>query len=159
MDLYIKQKVFSFGDKFFIYDEAGNEVYSVKGEIFSLGKKLHLYDRNENELAFITQKLLTLLPKYYISSNDQQIAEVVKEFTLFRPKYTVNGLGWTVEGNFFEHSYVVSDGNRDVVTVEKQWLSWGDSYHVSIADGVDPVAAISVVLVIDACIEASQNNN
>ena len=82
-----------------------------------------------------------------------------KILSLFRPKYTVNGLGWTVEGNFFEHSYVVSDGNRDVVTVEKQWLSWGDSYHVSIANGVDPVAAISVVLVIDACIEASQNNN
>ena len=56
MKLYIKQKVFSWKDKFFVKDEFGNDRYYVEGELFSLGKKLHIYDMNGNELAFIHQK-------------------------------------------------------------------------------------------------------
>lgn len=42
MKLYIKQKVFSCGDKFTVKDEAGHDRYYVEGEIFTCGKKLHL---------------------------------------------------------------------------------------------------------------------
>ena len=49
MKLYIQQKVFSFKDKFNIWDEAGNPKYYAEGEIFSLGKKLHVYDAAGNE--------------------------------------------------------------------------------------------------------------
>ena len=44
MNLYIKQRFFSWGDKFAIYDANGNEKYYVEGEIFTWGKKLHVYD-------------------------------------------------------------------------------------------------------------------
>ena len=44
MKLYLKQKVFSWGDSFTVYDENGNDKYYVEGEIFSFGKKLHIYD-------------------------------------------------------------------------------------------------------------------
>ena len=44
MKLYIKQKVFSWGAKFNITDENGEERYSVAGEVFTLAKKLHIYD-------------------------------------------------------------------------------------------------------------------
>ena len=52
MNLYIKQKVFSWNDRFFVYDENGNEKYYVEGEVFTFGKKLHLYDTNRNQLLF-----------------------------------------------------------------------------------------------------------
>ena len=42
MNLYIKQHIFTWGDKFSVYDEAGNVKYNVEGEIFTWGKKLHL---------------------------------------------------------------------------------------------------------------------
>ena len=51
MKLYIKQKVFSWGDKFRIYDE--NDKYYVESEVFTFGKKLHLYSQSGSELAFI----------------------------------------------------------------------------------------------------------
>ena len=35
MKLYIKQKVFSWGDKFTVKDEAGRDRYYVEGEIFT----------------------------------------------------------------------------------------------------------------------------
>ena len=44
MDLYIKQKVFSWKDKFSVYDRNGEQRYYVEGEVFTVGKKLHLYD-------------------------------------------------------------------------------------------------------------------
>lgn len=44
MKLYIKQKVFSWGDKFTVKDVNGEDRYFVEGEIFSWGKKLHVYD-------------------------------------------------------------------------------------------------------------------
>lgn len=42
--LYIKQKVFSFGDKYNIYNESGQPVFSVQGEVFTFGAKIHIYD-------------------------------------------------------------------------------------------------------------------
>ena len=38
MKLYIKQKVFSWGDKFRIYDE--NDKYYVESEVFTFGKMM-----------------------------------------------------------------------------------------------------------------------
>jgi hypothetical protein len=68
MKLYIKQKVFTFGDKFSVYDENGDERYYVEGEVFTFGKKLHLYSLGGRELAYIEKKLLTFLPIVTLSS-------------------------------------------------------------------------------------------
>lgn len=150
MKLYIKQKVFSWGDKFDIMNEAGEPVYSCNGEVLSLGKKLHLTDLAGNELAYIHQKLLSLLPKFYISRNGTDIATVKREFTLLKPSYKIEGFGWQVKGDFLEHSYTILDGDRTLATVEKKWITWGDTYEITIDDSVDVIDALSVVLVVDA---------
>ena len=77
MKLYIKQKVFSFKDKFNIYDERGEIKYTAEGEIFTLGKKLHITDTNGQEVIFIRQRLLTFLPKYEISLPGGETVEIV----------------------------------------------------------------------------------
>ena len=66
MKFYIKQKVFSWADKFTIYDESGNEAYWVEGEVFSIGKKLDLFDMANNHKAHIHQKVLSFLPRYLL---------------------------------------------------------------------------------------------
>lgn len=50
MNFYIKQKLFSWGDKFSIYDENGEEVFFVEGKPISFGKKLWIYDKGGREL-------------------------------------------------------------------------------------------------------------
>ena len=79
--LYIKEHVFTLGDKFTVKDEYGNDKYFVEGEVFTLGKKLHIYDTNRNEVAFIEQQLLTFLPRYNVFCNGEQVAEIKKEFS------------------------------------------------------------------------------
>ncbi len=159
MKFYMKQRIFSWGDKFSIYDPMGNECYHVEGEVFSFGKKLHLYDTAQRELAFIQQRLLSFLPKYEIQKNGAQIAEVVKEFTFFRQEYSVNGLGWKVHGDFFSHDYEITTNGRRIAQVSKEWFTLGDAYEIDIADDTDEIAALAVVLVIDACIEAAKDND
>ena len=158
MDLYIKQKVFSWKDKFSVYDRNGEQRYYVEGEVFTVGKKLHLYDNFGNELAFVHQKVLSFLPKYFISINGQDVAEVVKNISFLSQKYEVRGFGWTVVGDFFAHEYEIYAGNAVIACVSKEWFTFGDAYHIAIADGIDERAVLSVILVIDACL-ANQNNS
>ena len=158
MKLYIKQKVFSWGDKFRVYDENENDRYYVEGEVFTFGKKLHLCEPGGMELAYIHQKVWSFRPRYFISRSGFDAAEVVKEFTFFRDKYTVDGLGWTVEGNFWAHEYEISDGLGTVAAISKRWFTWGDTYEIDIKDPADEIMALCVVLIIDA-VQAQQNSN
>ncbi len=154
LKLYLKQKVFSWADRFWVYDENGEEKYSVCGKAFSFGKKLTVYDANGSEQAFISEKFLSFLPKYYIYRNGEQIAEVVKEFTFFKPEYSVHGPDWKIKGNFWLHDYEITGENGTVAVISKEWFTWGDAYGIDIADGEDEITVLSATLVIDACIEA-----
>ncbi len=150
MKLYIKQKVFSFNDKFTVKDEYGEDRYFIEGEVFTLGKKLHVYDVNQVERIFIQQKVWSFLPKFFVFVNDEQVAEIVKEVTFLKPRYAVLGLNWEVNGNFLAHEYEILSQGRVVVSIKKEWLAWGDSYVLDIIDAKDELNALAVVLAIDA---------
>ena len=66
MRLLIKERVFSFGDTYDIYDEYQNVKYCVKEELLSLGHQLKVFDANGKEIAQIKQKLLSFLPQFEI---------------------------------------------------------------------------------------------
>ena len=155
MKLYMKQKIFSWVDRFTVKDENGQDKYHVEGEFFSFGKKLHIYDMAGNERAFIQQKVFSLLPRFYVYVNGQQIAEIVKEFTFLSQRYRLEGMGWSINGDFWAHDYEIVQNNRPIVTIHKQWMTWGDCYELDIADERDEIAALSVVLAIDCVLAAS----
>ena len=159
MKLYMKQKVFSWADTFAVKDQMGEDKYFIKGEVFSWGKKLHVYDRSGREVAFVRQKLWTFLPRYMVSVNGTDVAEIVKEFTFLRPKYSIIGPGWEVDGSFWEHDYEVTENGRPIVSIRKEWMTWGDTYELDIADTGNEVMALAVVLAIDCVLDAQQNAN
>ena len=152
MKLYIRQKVFSWRDKFAVKDEAQNDRWFAQGEIFTLGRKLHVYDSGGAEVAYIRQKLLSFLPRYYIEIGGKEY-EFVREFKLFRPKYTIRNLSWVVNGNFWEHEYAVTSMSGDIMRISKAWLSWGDFYELDIVNPQDELLCLCVSLAID-CITA-----
>ena len=154
MKLYIKEKVFSWGDKFTVKDQYGEDRYSVEGEVFSWGKKLHVYDRLGREVVFIKQELWSLLPKYHVYCDGQLAAEIKKEFTFLFPRYTIGGLGWEIEGSFLEHNYEITKNGCGIVSIRKEWMTWGDSYELDIADPADEILALAVVITIDCVTES-----
>ncbi len=159
MKFYIKQKVFSFKDKFNVFDAAGEVIYTAEGEIFSLGKKLHIRDINGEEIIFIRQKLASFLPKYEISVGNGEFFEVKKNFTLLRHEYSVPEYGITVKGDFFAHDYKVFQNGKEIAQMTKAWASWGDSYSIEIFDDEYALVALSIILVIDCCMESANNGN
>lgn len=158
MKLYIKQKIFSWNDKFSVFDVNGEERYFVEGEFFSWGKKLHVYDSAQREAAFIRQEVLTFLPKFIVSVDGQEIAEIVKEFTFFKPKYRIDGLGWAIDGDFWDHDYEITKNGSTIVSISKEWFTWGDCYELDIESPEDEITALAVVLAIDCVLEAQRNN-
>ena len=154
--LYIKQKVFSWKDRFSVFNEWGEDVYRVEGELISLGKKLHVCDMADREVAFIHQKVLSFLPRYFISRNGEDVAEVVKKLTFLKAKYEIPAFGWTVQGNFTAHEYTISSEAGVVAAISKKWFSWGNTYEIDSAPGFDPLNVLCVVLIIDAVL-ASQD--
>ena len=155
--LYLKQKVFSWKDRFSVFNELGEDVYRVEGEFFTLGKKLHIYDLYDNEAAFIHQKVWSFLPKYFIARNGNDIAEVIKRFTFLKARYEVPAFGWTVQGNFTAHEYEITDGaGQTAAIVSKKWFTWGDTYELDAAPGVDPLNVLCVALIIDAVLASQE---
>ena len=157
MKLLIEERIFSWNDRFTVRNEAGEDRYYVEGELFSWGKKLHVCTPGGQEVAYIEQKLFTFKPRYQVFAHGELIGEVVREFTFFRPRYTVEGAGWDVEGEFWAHDYTVYRHGEPIVSIQKEWFTWGDCYVLDIHDPTDEIQALALVLAIDCAME--QDNN
>lgn len=151
MQLQIKQRVFSWTDTYDVYDEFGNAHYFVKAEFFTLGHHIHVYRKDTGEeVGAIHQRLLTFLPKFDIELGGQIVGTVSREMTFFRPKYHVDFRNWSVEGDMLEWNYRVMQGSMEVMTIEKEWLTWGDTYVLRYSNPAFEVPGLMVVLAIDA---------
>ena len=158
MKLLIEERIFSWNDRFTVWDEAGNDRYYVEGELFSWGKKLHVCDLSGREVAYIEQQIFRFRPRYSVYAHGELIGEVVKEFSFFRPRYTVEGADWDVEGDFWAHDYTVSRRGQVVVDIQKEWFTWGDCYTLNILDPRDELQALALVLAIDCAVEQANNS-
>lgn len=155
MKLLFKQRFFSWFDSYDIYDEQQRTVFSVKGKL-SWVHLLEIYDANDNHIATLKERVLTFLPKFEIYIGDNYIGEIVKEFTLFKPSFSLNCNGWYVEGSFFEWNYKILSSRGTIATIEKQLFNFTDTYIIDVNNKDDSLLALMVVLAIDA-VKCSQD--
>jgi uncharacterized protein YxjI len=154
MNLYIKQKVFTWRDKFYVYNENGEGIFKVEGELFSWGAKLHLYDAYDRELYFIKQKLMVFLPEYEIYQGENLIARVKKEFSFFKPRLNVTSHRgkYVIQGNFLGMDFQILYNNQLLGAIKKEWFTWGDTYCLYIANNEDAAFFTALVIAIDNCL-------
>ena len=159
MNLYIKQKVFSIGDKYNVYDEFSQLVFEVKGEVFSFGAKLHIFDSRGYEIMAIHRELLTWLPKYTIYENGVARASVQRKLSLMSKFEIADTRGvYYIDGDCIgmDFSITTPDGNL-LGTIQKEWLSWGDTYKLSVADPSQAALFCALVIAIDECIHNNRD--
>ena len=150
MKLLFKQRIFSWLDSYDIFDEAGNTVFTVKGKI-SWGHLLRIYDANGNELGCIKEKIFSWLPKFEMYVGDCYMGCICKEFTWFKPKFSIDYNGWQVEGDWFEWNYRIIDGSsQPIAVVSKELWKWADTYVIDMVNNQNPVNVLMLVLAIDA---------
>ncbi len=153
MRYVMSQKFFSLADSFSIKDETEKDVYVVKGKVFSFGDKLSFQDTEGNELVYIDQRLLNWSPTYELWRGADLLAVVKRElFSFIHHRFTVDVPGpddLEAEGDFFDHEYTFTRGDRVVATVSKKWFSWTDTYGIDVAEGEDPVLILASAVVVD----------
>lgn len=150
MQLLFKQRLFSWFDSYDIYDEQGRTVFSVEGKL-SWGHRLHILNAHGEHIATVKQRVMSFLPRFELHEGERYVGCITKEFSFFRPRFSVDCNGWTVEGEFWEWDYQIMDAaGGTVATVSKELFHMTDTYVIDVSDSADALHALMVVLAIDA---------
>jgi uncharacterized protein YxjI len=161
MKYYLKQKKFSFKDKFTVKDEKGNDLFQVQGKVFSMKNKIDLMNMDGSTVLSAEKKMWSFVATYFIlSPHNEQIAVVKRKFGL-KPNFSVS-MGneeLTVNGSIFGHQFVIKNEGEEVVKISKKIISWGDAYEVDIVDEHHKELLLFVVIIIDQIMEEAAKRN
>jgi uncharacterized protein YxjI len=150
----MRQKLVSFGDDFYIENEAGQKVFKVDGKVLRVRDKLIFKDMQGNKLCQIQERMLRIKDSMAIEDDQgNKIAEVKKALiTPLRDRWTVkigNGPDMDVQGNLLDHEYEITEGRRKVAQVSKKWFRVRDTYGVEIAPDQEDVVILAVTVALD----------
>lgn len=150
MRLLFQQRLFSWFDSYDIYDEQDRVVFSVEGKM-SWGHCLHILDAGGGHIATVKRRVLAFLPRFELYEGERYVGGITKEFSFFRPHFSVDCNGWFVDGDFMEWDYRIADnGGNTVATISKELFRMTDTYVIDVMEEADALHALMVVLAIDA---------
>ena len=141
MIYYLQEELFSF-DHFDIWDEQDNVCFQVDREFLTWGKTLRVRDEQGRLCATIHHVPFSIPCSFELETAGGTL-ELDRHFSLFSRSYSIDSLGWEVEGDFFG--------------IEKAWPAFHDRYRLEIADPADAMGALCTVLDIDCCDEHHQS--
>ncbi|MFD1453395.1 LURP-one-related/scramblase family protein [Oceanobacillus sojae] len=153
--LYIKQKVFSFNEKFTVKDQQEKDVYFVAGSFMRIPKTFSIKDARGEEVAHITKKTFSFLPKFFVEVNGQEVLAIKKGISFFKARYSIDAAGIEVRGNWWDMRFQVYQHGELVGEVSKEWFTWGDSYKVQVVNEEMETTIIALVVAID-CVKADE---
>lgn len=154
--LYIKQKVFSIGEKFTVFDAHETPIYWVEGSFMEIPKHFTIYDAN-GEFATITKKVFSFLPRFYVDIDGRDIATIYRDFSFFHAKYHIEADGIEVSGDIWDMNFTITLQNRQIASIHKEWFAWGDSYVIQIEDDTYEKLIVALVIAIDR-VKLDRNN-
>lgn len=150
MKLLFKQRFFSWFDSYDIYDAEDGVFATVQGKL-AWGHCLKIYAPSGEEIGTVQEKVLTFLPQFEIWLGEEYVGRITKEFSFFKPRFTIDYNGWTVDGDWLEWDYCILDAHgREVARISKEVWNWTDTYVLDIARPMDAMAVLMLVLAIDA---------
>jgi uncharacterized protein YxjI len=150
----MRQKLISFGDDFWITNEAGQKAFKVDGKVLRVRDTLKFKDLQGNVLCQIQERMLRVKDVMAIEDGrGKKIAEVKKALiTPLRDRWTVkirNGPDMEVQGNILDHEYEIKEGRRKVAQVSKKWFRVRDTYGVEVAPDQEDILILAVTVALD----------
>lgn len=157
MKLYVNEKLLSLHRKFFVLNEAGENVYEISSKAFSIGDKTTILDMSGNKIAYIAQDIWHLTSHYKVFINEQEVCQIIKKFQLARNDYELTN-GYRVEGNIFAYDFVIyDDTNTPIGSIKRALISFGDKYEIEIFDETKLNIVLAIIVAITNDINRSQN--
>lgn len=157
---YIKQKIFSLRDHYYVENQKGEPIFEVTGKFFAIADQLTLRDLNQQNLFTVKQKLMTLWGAYDVYKDDILCATIKRRPSLFKPKLDVESEygNFQLRGDVFNYDFTITKDGQEVGHIEKKWFKLSDHYQLKVADGQDDAFFVALVIAIDNCLH-NQNNN
>lgn len=123
MTFYLKEEFLSF-DHFDIWDEQDQLVCSANREFFTFGKKLNVEDASGRQIAAI-QHVPFSIPCTYVLTIEGQDYDLTRNFAFFSRSYSLDALGWEIEGDFMSLEYAITKNGATVASIQREFLTLG----------------------------------
>lgn len=158
MRLFVKEKVISLHNRYFIYNENQEQEYEIESKIISLGDKTTIYDKNHNIVAYIAQNQFHFIPKYDVYINNQLQFSIQRKLKLFEIKYILSN-NYKVEGDLFALSVVIKNSNDEKIAfINRDLISIGDKYCIEILNENELPIILSIIVSITNDIDRAQRH-
>ena len=149
----MKEKMFSFGDDFFIEDESGRRAYKVDGKVLRVADTLDFEDMTGRKLVRMHGKVITVRGTIRLERPGGKDGNVKKDLiNIVRDHLTLNIQGEPdidIRGNFLDHEYEFVRGRDKIAEVSKKWFRLRDTYGVQIEQGQDEVLILAATVAVD----------
>ena len=160
MKLYIKNKLISFGDGSFVTDEAGNQVYRVKGMVFSPTRKKKIYDMEGKLLYVVRNKFWQMFSKncFVYNAEKAKIAKVQSKNWDFKNAYYIMGYNDEIEiaGKFLQFPNMelsINKNGKKIGTLTKNFTVVRDSYTLDIESEEDAPLFVALTIAVDNIVD------
>lgn len=149
----MKEKLFSFGDDFWIEDEHGRKAYKIDGKVLRIADTLDFEDARGQKLVRMHGKVITIRGTIRLERPGHPDANVKKDLiNIVRDHLTLNIQGEPdidIRGNFLDHEYEFRRGRDKIAEVSKKWFRLRDTYGVEIEQGADEVLILAATVAVD----------
>lgn len=159
MKYYIREKLISLHNRFYVYDEDGHQAYEISSKMISIGDKTTLYDMKGGKHAYIEQRILHLMPHYDVYLEDQLVCSIAKKIRLIKNDYSLSN-GYRVDGNFLALNFSITDPNGHMMgSIKRKFISIGDRYELNIFDQHQELLALAILIAITNDVNRAQREN
>jgi uncharacterized protein YxjI len=156
MRFHIKERGWSLSEAFVVRDDVGSAVFEIRGAFVNINDDLVLIDRSTSKelaRAHIRQHPLLLALHYEIYLNGQLWASMLDRFRLFHEDFKIetgDGSALHVRGDTWRWNFsVIDQAGHPLARIGRQYSIFPDSYAIEVAQHVDAVAIVALVIVMD----------
>ena len=159
--LYTSRYLFSFHKDIDVTDDNDNLVYHSSSKLFSFTNETTITDAQDRVVASIEKKLFSLHSIHYIDVVGGKSFELSKElFRLLDMKFTIDELGWTLQGDFSNLNFVLYNNQERVIAVVGQKLfSMRDKYCIDLYDVNEEATVVAIVITLENMLMAIRSAN
>jgi uncharacterized protein YxjI len=159
MKLYIKQKLFSFKDKYQILDAFDNVIFDIDNQFINYGTNyLHIYDKDKIEQFLIKRKYTFMIAKYEIYHDNNLFATVSQEIAYFTRKVSIESSygDFEVNGDLMNREYKIMRCRQFLGSIRKKWNPWGDGFELDVPEDEKVGIFCALVIAIDNCLHTDK---
>ena len=131
-----------------LFDENEEIVYSYENQTLFL-PQIDLYKYNE-KIGHVQKQFQFFLRRYDLVYKDEEVGSLNQEFSFFKPELYVEGLGFTVRGDFFSLHYEICDEDGVLLArVDQELFHLTPHYYVDIYDEENEELLVLLVIAIN----------